>query len=57
MGKPIMAVSFNYRLHFLGWPYSQDALNAGVTNLGLRDQRFGLTICVISNLTDTLFKD
>ncbi len=37
--QPVIAVSINYRLSFLGFPGGQDAVDAGVTNLGLKDQR------------------
>lgn len=40
--KPIIAVSINYRLHGWGWLYSDEVLEAGVANLGLRDQRLAL---------------
>ncbi|KAJ5128040.1 hypothetical protein N7448_008819 [Penicillium atrosanguineum] len=40
--QPIIAVSINYRLSFLGFPGGREALNAGVTNLGLKDQRLAL---------------
>jgi carboxylesterase type B len=41
-GKPIIAMSINYRLAFFGFPGSKDALNAGITNLGLKDQQVAL---------------
>jgi carboxylesterase type B len=41
-GKPIIAVSINYRLAFFGFPGGPDALRAGITNLGLKDQRVAL---------------
>lgn len=40
--QPLIAVSINYRLSFLGFPGGQEALDAGVTNLGLKDQRLAL---------------
>ncbi|KAF2093481.1 alpha/beta-hydrolase [Rhizodiscina lignyota] len=40
--QPIIAVSINYRLSFLGFPGGQEALDAGITNLGLKDQRQAL---------------
>ncbi|KAJ5663298.1 hypothetical protein N7507_004029 [Penicillium longicatenatum] len=40
--QPIIAVGINYRLSFLGFPGGQEALDAGVTNLGLKDQRMAL---------------
>lgn len=39
---PIMAVTFNYRLGFLGFPGGYQAAAAGITNLGLKDQRMAL---------------
>lgn len=40
--KPIIGVSINYRLSWLGWLYSRDVPEAGIANLGLRDQRLAL---------------
>ncbi|KAJ5585740.1 hypothetical protein N7450_005527 [Penicillium hetheringtonii] len=40
--QPLIAVSINYRLSFLGFPGGREALNAGITNLGLKDQRLAL---------------
>jgi carboxylesterase type B len=40
--QPLLAVSVNYRLSFLGFPGGREAQNAGVTNLGLKDQRLAL---------------
>ncbi|KAI1082040.1 carboxylesterase family protein [Whalleya microplaca] len=42
MGKPIIGVSINYRLHGWGWLWSREVVEAGVANLGLRDQRLAL---------------
>ncbi|RMJ18459.1 hypothetical protein CDV36_001887 [Fusarium kuroshium] len=42
MGKPIMAVSINYRLSGYGFLYSDKIAKAGLANLGLRDQRMAL---------------
>jgi acetylcholinesterase len=42
MGKPIIGVSINYRLHAFGFLAGKEALAAGVTNLGFRDQRLAL---------------
>lgn len=39
MGRPIMAVSINYRLAGYGFLYSDEIVKAGLANLGLRDQR------------------
>jgi carboxylesterase type B len=41
-GMPIMAVTLNYRTGFLGFPGGEDVMAAGVTNLGLKDQRHAL---------------
>ncbi|GAB1318454.1 Carboxylic ester hydrolase [Madurella fahalii] len=41
-GMPIMAVTLNYRVGFLGFPGGHEAMAAGVTNLGLKDQRHAL---------------
>ena len=41
-GQPIIGVSINYRLSFLGFPSGKEALAAGVTNLGLKDQRIAM---------------
>ena len=40
--QPLLAVSVNYRLSFLGFPGGREAQKAGVTNLGLKDQRLAL---------------
>jgi carboxylesterase type B len=40
--QPIIAVSINYRLSFLGFPVGNETLEAGVANLGLKDQRIAL---------------
>ena len=40
--QPILAISINYRLSFLGFPGGQESLDAGSTNLGLKDQRMAL---------------
>lgn len=40
--QPIIGVSINYRLSFLGWPSGKEPMEAGVTNLGLKDQRIAL---------------
>jgi triacylglycerol lipase len=42
MDKPMIAVSFNYRLQGFGALFSQEILDAGVANLGLKDQRLAL---------------
>ncbi|KAJ6099122.1 hypothetical protein N7467_000657 [Penicillium canescens] len=42
MNKPIISVSLNYRLSGFGFLWSKDIVDAGVANLGLRDQRLGL---------------
>lgn len=40
MNKPIISVSLNYRLSGFGFLWSKDVVDAGVGNLGLRDQRY-----------------
>lgn len=42
MGTPILGVSLNYRLSGFGFLVGQEALDAGATNLGFRDQRLAL---------------
>ncbi|VDC07067.1 unnamed protein product [Peniophora sp. CBMAI 1063] len=42
LGEPVVAVSINYRVSALGFPAGKEAREAGVGNLGLRDQRLGL---------------
>ncbi|KAG6081380.1 hypothetical protein E4U15_002921 [Claviceps sp. LM218 group G6] len=42
MKKPIIGVSLNYRLGAWGFLGSKEALNAGATNIGFRDQRMAL---------------
>ncbi|KAE9363227.1 alpha/beta-hydrolase [Stipitochalara longipes BDJ] len=42
IGKPIIGVSINYRLSAWGLISSQEVLQSGQTNLGLRDQRLAL---------------
>ena len=42
INKPIIGVSFNYRLSGWGFLYSEEIVKAGVANLGLRDQRLAL---------------
>lgn len=42
MGTPVIGVSFNYRLSAMGFLCGDEALNAGVTNNGFRDQRLAL---------------
>lgn len=41
-GKPFIAVSFNYRLSAWGFLTSQEVVDSGNTNIGLRDQRLAL---------------
>lgn len=38
----MIAVSLNYRLHCWGFMWSQEIKDAGVGNLGFRDQRLAL---------------
>lgn len=42
MGSPFVAVSPNYRLSLFGFLYSQEVVDAGITNLGMLDQRLAL---------------
>lgn len=41
-GTPIIGVSFNYRLSVFGFLNGKEAEDAGVTNIGFRDQRLAL---------------
>jgi len=41
-GTPLIGVSLNYRLSVFGFPGGKQALEAGATNLGFRDQRLAL---------------
>lgn len=41
-GTPIMSVSINYRVGFYGFPGGVQATQAGIVNLGLKDQRLAL---------------
>ncbi|CAK4000325.1 Hypothetical predicted protein [Lecanosticta acicola] len=40
--QPSIAVSINYRLSFLGFPGGNVSLEAGISNLGLKDQQIAL---------------
>lgn len=42
IGKPIIAVSINYRLSMWGFITGDEVLRSGVANLGLRDQRLAM---------------
>lgn len=42
MGSPFLAVSPNYRLSLFGFLYSREVVDAGITNLGMLDQRLAL---------------
>ncbi|KAF2019233.1 alpha/beta-hydrolase, partial [Aaosphaeria arxii CBS 175.79] len=42
IGRPIIGVSMNYRLHGWGFLSSNEMAGEGATNLGLRDQRLAL---------------
>lgn len=42
LGKPVVFVSINYRLGTFGFPPGQAAADAGIINLGLKDQRVAL---------------
>ena len=41
-GTPIIGVSFNYRLSIFGFLNGKEAEDAGLTNIGFRDQRLAL---------------
>ncbi|KAJ7719224.1 sterol esterase [Mycena maculata] len=41
-GEPVIVVTLNYRLTAFGFLAGQEVASAGITNLGLRDQIFGL---------------
>lgn len=41
-GTPMVGVSFNYRLSAFGFLCGSEALDAGITNNGFRDQRLAL---------------
>lgn len=42
VGRPMIGVSINYRLSAFGFPCGKEALEAGVANLGFKDQRLAL---------------
>lgn len=42
MGTPVIGVSLNYRLSAFGFLAGKEALEAGSTNIGFRDQRLAL---------------
>ncbi|KAJ1307763.1 hypothetical protein OPQ81_001850 [Rhizoctonia solani] len=42
MGQPVIYVSMNYRLGFLGFPVGEQTMNKGAANLGLYDQRMAI---------------
>lgn len=42
IGKPVIGVSFNYRLQGWGFIASEQVSGSGNTNLGFRDQRLAL---------------
>ncbi|KAK1920743.1 Alpha/Beta hydrolase protein [Papiliotrema laurentii] len=42
MGTPIIVVSMNYRVASFGFIASEEVMNEGATNLGLKDQRLAL---------------
>ncbi|KAG9080638.1 hypothetical protein FRC06_006321, partial [Ceratobasidium sp. 370] len=42
IGKPIIYVAMNYRIGLFGFPPGQAAVDAGGSNLGLKDQRLAL---------------
>jgi carboxylesterase type B len=41
-GTPMLGVSLNYRLSAFGFPQGKEAMAAGITNLGFKDQRLAL---------------
>ncbi|KAM0420309.1 hypothetical protein ACHAPT_011970 [Fusarium lateritium] len=43
LGKPLLFISFNYRLGAFGYLSGQQVQKAGIANLGLHDQRQALT--------------
>ena len=43
MGSPMIGISINYRLSAFGFIGGEEVLNAGVANLGFRDQRLALS--------------
>lgn len=47
--KDIVYVSVNYRLGAFGWLSSKQLAAEGSTNLGLRDQRLALQVCLFSS--------
>ncbi|CCM05063.1 uncharacterized protein FIBRA_07269 [Fibroporia radiculosa] len=42
LGEPVIFVSHNYRLNAFGFLASQEVQDAGLTNIGMRDQRFAM---------------
>lgn len=42
LGKPMIGISFNYRLSGWGFLQSDEVSGSGNTNIGLRDQRLAL---------------
>ena len=42
IGQPMIAISIQYRLAAWGFLGSQEALDAGITNIGFKDQRLSL---------------
>lgn len=42
IGKPILAVTLNYRVGIFGFPFGEEVGEEGVANLGLKDQRIAL---------------
>ncbi|KAK4148958.1 hypothetical protein C8A00DRAFT_19298 [Chaetomidium leptoderma] len=42
LGTPMIGVSLNYRLSAFGFPCGKEAMEAGITNLGFKDQRLAL---------------
>lgn len=42
MGTPIIGLSLNYRLSAFGFLNGKEAVDAGIANIGFRDQRLAL---------------
>ncbi|KAJ7921413.1 carotenoid ester lipase precursor, partial [Mycena leptocephala] len=42
VGEPVLIVAINYRLNAFGFLAGREVIDAGITNLGLRDQIFAL---------------
>ena len=44
IGRPFIAVQVNYRLSAWGFLFGDQVAGEGATNLGLRDQRLGVSL-------------